>query len=110
MVFDNEFGTGVNGFEIIYCDSKNGLVDHAFKGFFLNSEVDFFVNGRKLRKFFCFDSDDVIFCGAAFDFCDEFFVAFNFDFFGVEAAYHIKEKLCVKYNGAVFGNAGGPIS
>ena len=110
VIFDNEFGTGMNRFEIVYGYREDSLVDHALKGFFFDGEIDFFVNGRNLGKLLCFDSDDVIFCGAAADFSKEAVVAFDFDFFGSKAADHIKEKFCVKNDGTVFGNSGGHIS
>ena len=110
VIFDNEFGTGMNGFEIVYGYREDSLVDHALKGFFFNGEIDFFVNGRNLGELLGFDSDDIIFCGAAADFSKEAVVAFDFDFFGSKAADHIKEKFCVKNDGTVFGNSGGHIS
>ena len=84
-------------------------VEGVIKTFF-DGEIDFFVNGRNLGELLGFDSDDVIFSRAAADFGKEAVVAFDFDFFGSEAADHIKEKFCVENDGAVFDDSGGHIS
>ena len=92
----------MNGLKIIYGNRKYCLVYHAFKHGAAYCKIDTLVNGGKLRKFVCFNSYNAVFRCAAFYFCHAFFVALNFDIFGIKTADYVGKKLCIKYNGAVF--------